>query len=427
MDYEVEFKKDIFNPVYYPFLDDQTRTQIFFGGASAGKSIFAIGQRVIYDLLNGGRNYLCCRNTANTIRGSIFNEITKHITQYGLKALFKINRSDKIITCANGYQALTSGLDDVEKVKSITPEKGIITDILVEEATETTQDDVEQLELRLRGISEGLKKRITLLFNPILKSHWIYRKHFNRWINGKNLYRDENLVILKTTYKDNKFLEPDDIKALEGIEDEYKHQVYTLGEWGILGGVIFTNWTVEDLKSQYDLVKTFDTFRHGLDFGYSNHPNAYNKMYYHAASKRLYILDEWHEKGVTNPEIAEGIKPFCGDDEVVCDSAEPKSVAELNNYGINATKAEKGPGSINHGIQWLQQQTIIIDRTCQYTKNEFEQYHYLKNRFGEATDKPVDKDNHQLDAIRYAMEEYSLSGGDLDFGLGQALESATGM
>ena len=110
MEYKVEFKKDVFNDVYYPFLDDQTRTQIFFGGASAGKSIFAIGQRVVYDLLNGGRNYLCCRNTAKTIRGSIFNELTKAITSYGLQALFKINWSDKILTMQGVMQRQTTGL-----------------------------------------------------------------------------------------------------------------------------------------------------------------------------------------------------------------------------------------------------------------------------------------------------------------------------
>lgn len=426
MDYEIEFKKDIFNPVYYPFLDDQTRTQIFFGGASAGKSIFAIGQRVVYDLLNGGRNYLCCRNTANTIRGSIFNELTKHITRYGLNALFKINKSDKIITCANGYQALTTGLDDVEKVKSITPEKGVVTDILIEEATECSQDDVGMLSKRLRGLTGGLKKRITLLFNPILKSHWIYKKYFGNWIDGKNLYRDKKLVILKTTYKDNKFLEEDDIEELEGEKDEYKYKVYTLGEWGILGGVIFTNWTVADILNS-PKYKTFDTFRNGLDFGYSNDPSAFNRMYYHRASRTLYIVGEWHKKGCTNDQIAAALRPIIGDEELVCDSSEPKSIAELNDHGINAIGAIKGKDSVNHGIQWLQQQTIIIDRTCQYTKNEFEQYHYTKDRFGEVTNKPVDKDNHHIDDIRYAMEEYSLGGGDLDFGLGQEMVSAAGM
>jgi len=407
-EYEIEFKKDIFNSVYYPFLDDQTRIQIFFGGASSGKSIFTIGQRVLYDLLQGGRNYLCCRNTARTIRVSIFNELTKAITKYNLSSLFKINRSDMSVTCVNGYQALTTGLDDVEKVKSTTPEKGVLTDILIEEATEITQNDYKQLKLRLRGESGGLNKRITFVFNPIFKSHWIYKLFFQGWIDGKNIYRKNDLAILKTTYKDNNFLEPDDIKSLEDETDDYTYQVYTLGNWGVLGGIIFTNWIVKDLIND-PIFKTFDIFHNGLDFGYSNDPTAYNRMYYHAASKHLYIINEWHETGVTNDKIAEALKPLLDGDTVVCDSAEPKSIAELNNYGISATGARKGKDSVIHGIQWLQQQKIVIDRQCQNTINEFEQYHWLKDKNGEDTNKPIDKYNHHIDGIRYACEELMLA------------------
>ena len=150
-------------------------------------------------------------------------------------------------------------------------------------------------------------------------------------------------------------------------------------------------------------------------------------MYYHRASRTLYIVGEWHEKGCTNDQIAAALKPLIDNEDVICDSAEPKSIAELNDHGISALGAIKGKDSVNHGIQWPQQQKIIIDRTCQYTKNEFEQYHYMKDRYGETTNKPADKDNHHIDDIRYAMEEYSLGGGDLDFGLGQEMESAVGM
>ena len=408
-EYEVEFRKDIFNPVYYPFLDDQTRTQIFFGGASSGKSIFTIGQRVLYDLLKGGRNYLCCRNTARTVRASVFNELTKAISKYSLNELFKINRSDKEITCINGYQILTTGLDDVEKVKSTTPAKGVLTDILVEEATECAEADVGQLALRLRGESHGIKKRITLVFNPILKSHWIYKKYFKGWTDDKNIYRDDNLVILKTTYKDNDFLEQDDINALESETDEYRYNVYTLGKWGVLGGIVFSNWSVKDLLND-PIYKTFDIFHNGLDFGFTNDPTAFNRMYYHRATKHLYIIGEWHAKGVTNDEIAIPLQPILNGDSVTCDSAEPKSIVELNNYGLNAIGARKGKDSITHGIQWLQQQTITIDRSCQHTINEFEQYHWQKDKYGDDTGKPIDKYNHHIDAIRYGCEELMLQG-----------------
>jgi phage terminase large subunit len=122
--------KRIFNKSYRKFLNDQTRTQIYFGGSSSGKSYF-LAQRTILDVLKGGRNYLICRAVAATIKKSVFNEVQKAIINFKLSKLFIINQSDMTITCINGYQILFAGLDDVEKIKSITPKKGVITDIWV--------------------------------------------------------------------------------------------------------------------------------------------------------------------------------------------------------------------------------------------------------------------------------------------------------
>lgn len=406
MNVTVEIKDNVFNPVYQPLLKDTTRLQILFGGSSSGKSVFE-AQRCIFDLLKGGRNYLCCRNVGKTIRTSIFNELVKVINLHNLEKLFIINLPNTV-TCINGFQALMTGLDDVEKTKSITPAKGVITDVWVEEATEVkNESDLRQLSKRLRGESGGLKKRITLTFNPILKSHWIYKRFFSGWLDDKNEYRDEDIVILKTTYKDNRFLEPDDIKALEDEADDYFYKVYTLGQWGVLGGIIFTNWKIADVLND-PVFKTFDVFRNGLDFGFTNDPTAFNRMYYHRASGTLYVIGEWHEKGVTNDQIALALKPILNGDSVTCDSAEPKSITELNNYGLNACGARKGKDSVMHGIQWLQQQKIIIDRTCQHTVNEFEQYHWQQDKYGETLNRPVDKYNHHIDDIRYACEDLML-------------------
>jgi len=127
---KITIKKRIFNNVYYKHLKNNKRYQLFFGGSSSGKSYF-LAQRCIIDILNGERNYLICRNTANAIRKSVFNEICKAITFFKANELFKINKSDMIITCANGYQIMFVGLDDTEKVKSTTPMKGVFTDIWV--------------------------------------------------------------------------------------------------------------------------------------------------------------------------------------------------------------------------------------------------------------------------------------------------------
>ena len=404
---DVKLKREIFNSVYLPYLTDQTRVQIFFGGASSGKSVFIVGQRTVYDLLQGNRNYLIIRNVARTSRSSTFNEVQKVITTWGVQDYFKINKSDMVITCANGYQALFGGLDDVEKLKSITPAKGVLTDVVIEEATETREFDVKQLNKRLRGKAKVIK-RLVMLFNPIIRSHWIFKTFFSgKFYDDDRDYRDEHLSILKTTYKDNNFLEADDIYALENEKDEYFYSVYTLGHWGTLGDVIFNNWRVDDLTPE---IPHFDNIRNGLDFGFANDPMAYNRTHYDRARKKLYVFEELHEYGYTNPQIADALRPIIGKEQVVCDSAEPKSIQELLNLGINAVGAQKGKDSINHGIQWLKQNEIIIDRRCQETINECQLYQWKKNKDGETLNVPVDKYNHHIDNLRYQYENEALQG-----------------
>ena len=394
---EIKISPKLFNPVYLPYLDDPTRIQIFFGGSSSGKSVF-LAQRNVCDVLKG-RNILSVRNTANTIRKSSFNEIRKIINQWKLRELFTINKSDMMITARNGKQILFSGLDDTEKLKSITPENGVITDIHLEEATECREEDVKQLEKRLRGRSE-FPKRMSFSFNPILKAHWIYKKYFGGWEEGAESLQKKDLFILHTTYKHNEFLDEEDRLALENETDPYWRDVYTLGLWGVLGEVIFKNWKTEDLKGNH-----WDNIRNGLDFGFGSHPAALDHMHCDKKRGQLFILDEFNGTGLTNPELAKAIRPIVGNQRVVCDSAEPKSIKELQQNKIQAVGAKKGKDSVNFGIQWLQQQEIIIDRKCQNTINEFQAYQWKKNAAGEVLDIPWDKDDHHIDAIRYGCED----------------------
>ena len=397
---KISISHKFYNERYIPYLKDNTEMQIYFGGSSGGKSVF-ICQRCVTDLLEGGRNYLVVRNTANTLRASVFNEIRKAIIGFKAEKLFKINKSEMTMTCKNGYQIYFRGLDDPEKLKSIIPEKGVITDIIIEEATETKRDDIKHLEKRLRGLSGGIKKRITLAFNPIMRNHWIFKEYFGGWVEGKNVYHDDKLLILKTTYKDNlRFLEQADVDRLENEQDPYYRDVYTLGNWGILGDLIFTNWKIKDLSK---IKNTFGTYYNGLDFGYSNDPTAAGRQA--IKGKTLYILDEIiYELGLTNNLIADRLKPVINKENIRCDN-EPKSIAELRGYGIKALAAKKGPGSVNFGIQYMRQFEIIIDRQCQNAINEFQQYQWKKNRDGVAINEPVDKDNHFIDQVRYALND----------------------
>ena len=392
----------VFNSVYLPHLDNMARTQIYYGGSSSGKSVF-VAQRCIYDLLRGGRNYLVTRQVARTVRGSVYQQLTRIIDEWGVGSLFTINKSDMLITCQNGYQIIFGGLDDVEKLKSIVPAKGSVTDIWVEEATETERATVKQLLKRQRGGDEETPKRLTLTFNPVLQTSWIYTDYFAPlgWADSQTEYTSDTLSILKTWYIHNRFLTPDDIADLENERDEYFRSVYTFGNWGILGDVIFTNWTVEDLSG---MQAQFTNRRHGLDFGFSSDPAAVVQTHYDKPRKIIYIYDELYERGLTNDVLADEILKACGKDTVICDSAEPKSVTELRLLGVNALAAKKGKDSVNHGIQWLKQQKIVIDKKCINTQNEFRQYQWKQDKDGNALRQPIDRNNHILDALRYAYE-----------------------
>ncbi len=402
-DVSVEIDPKVFNAVYIQKLQDMARVQILYGGSSSGKSKFK-AQQVVIDIMRGGRNYLVARQVGRTIRGSVAQEIGRVIREWDLDSLFNINKSDGTITCVNNYQVIFAGLDDVEKLKSITPKQGAITDIWVEEATETEQDSIKQLLKRQRGGSDKTSKRLHLTFNPILQTHWIYETYFKdiEWTENQKEYNSPELSILKTTYKDNRFLTSPDVADLESEKDEYYYAVYTLGSWGILGDVIFRNWRVEDLGGMFD---QFTNRRNGLDFGFADDPAAVGVSHYDTKKKTIYFYKELYENGLTNDILAARVKEMIDKDVIICDSAEPKSIQELVNHGVNAVGARKGKDSVTFGIDWLKQQTIIVDKSCINMRNELQQYHWKKDAGGHSMKIPVDKNNHLIDGgLRYAYE-----------------------
>ena len=230
MDVNIKISKKVFNDIYLPYLDNEDRYLVFYGGGSSGKSYF-IAQRWVYKLIQPRRcNLLVTRNTGDTNRTSTFPLFKQVIADWKLSEHFKINESDMHIICKlTGNEVIFKGLDDIEKVKSVTFANGELTHEWVEEATECQESDINQLKVRLRGGKS--KKQMVLSFNPINIQHWI-KRHFI----------DSGLAtVCFSTYKDNKFLTDDDRKALEDLKytDEYTYEVYCLGKWGILGKTVF--------------------------------------------------------------------------------------------------------------------------------------------------------------------------------------------
>lgn len=222
----IQIDKKVFNKKYIPYLDNEDRYLLFYGGGSSGKSYYIV-QRYVYRLLTRKMNLLVVRQTGNTNRDSTFALFKQVINQWNLSSLFDI--TDLRIKCKNGNEVIFRGLDDTEKIKSTTFENGELTDIWVEEATECKEADINQLKVRLRGGKS--KKQMVLSFNPVNINHWI-KRHF---IDSKLA------TVCHSTYKDNKFLTEEDIKVLESFKDTdpYYYNVYCLGLWGVLGKTFF--------------------------------------------------------------------------------------------------------------------------------------------------------------------------------------------
>lgn len=240
---QVTIPQRAFNPLFRPYLTDNThRYLILYGGAGSGKSVFAV-QRFLYRLLTLPLcNILVVRAVAATNRDSTYALFRQVISKWGLSELFSCKDSDLRISCANGNSVIFKGLDDTEKLKSITFPKGELTDIWIEEASEILEEDFNQLDVRLRG--KGAHKQMVLTFNPVSVLHWLKLRFFDR--------KDPRALVLKSTYKDNQFLDEDYKRTLEGYKDTdpYYYSVYCLGEWGVLGQTIFDAQKVSERLSQ---------------------------------------------------------------------------------------------------------------------------------------------------------------------------------
>lgn len=257
-----------------------------------------------------------------------------------------------------------------------------------------------QLKKRLRGKTDK-HKGIIISFNPVLKSHWIYTEFFaGCWDESKTVYKSARKLIVKTTYKDNKFLTEDDIYELEHETDEYFYNVYTLGNWGILGNVIFKNWSTADLSS---MAASFDAVDNGLDFGFTN-PNALVRCHVSEKSKTIYIFDTMGKRGQTYNSLITDLKQKVGSQVVTCDNEDNRGVFMLQQGGIKAVPAKKGGDSVLNGIIWLQGYKLVIDVKQQEFINEIQQYHWQEDKDGNVLEKPVKKNDHFMDALRYAVE-----------------------
>lgn len=363
-----------------------------------------------------GRNLVCIRKSDITNRDSTYAELTGAIYKmFGDKYIryWNIKQSPLQLTClANGNQIIFRGVNDEkqrEKLKSITFQKGKLTDVWIEEATEITQADFEIIDDRLRGeLPPGQFYQIRMTFNPVNKNHWIKKVFFD--------IPDDNVLTHHSTYLGNRFIDAAYKARMERrkIVDPEGYQIYGLGEWGEIGGLILHNWEVADISQN---LNDYDDIAIGQDFGF-NHANAI--LLLGIKDDNIYILKEVY---VFEKETSEIIPLAQAVDiptnkEMWCDSAEPDRIKMWKNAGYRAKGVDKGgsQGSVKAQIDWLKgivrkdktiKRMIYVHPSCINTVKELQQWKWKKDeKTGEYLDEPVPYQDDAMAALRYGIERW---------------------
>lgn len=393
------------NPVFKAANLSRKRYIVMKGSAGSGKSVDAAQNYILRLMRDKGRNLVCIRKADITNRDSTFAELTGAIYRmFGDKAerYWKINTSPLQLTFRkNGNKIIFRGMNDDkqrEKLKSITFQKGKLTDVWIEEATEITQADFEIIDDRLRGeLPPGQFYQIRMTFNPVNKNHWIKKNFFD--------FTDENTLTHHSTYLTNRFIDEAYKARMERRKqvDPEGYQIYGLGEWGEIGGLILHNWEIKEISQN---PVDYDDFANGQDFGF-NHANAVLAL--GLKDDDIYITRELYEFEKDTNELIRlanklGIEPK---KQMWCDSAEPDRIKMWKDAGFRAKGVDKGgsAGSVKAQIDWLKQRKIYVHPSCVNTIKELQQWKWKKDeRSGEYLDEPVPIQDDAMAALRYGVE-----------------------
>lgn len=402
----IQIDKSLFNQKYLQYINCTKRFQLYYGGAGSGKSVFISQKLLMYCLSNTNKRILVARKWGKHNRQSTFAQLKDTIYTWNLSSLFEIRQSDMLIRCKHtNSQFIFSGLDDVQKLKSITN----IRIIWVQQASQITKQDYLQLNLRLRGNSrKGCDEfQMIMSFNPVTNNHWIKKYFFDRNNDTKSTkgWIDiNNVVSLKTTYLDNRFIDEAYKTQLEQYKftSPYHYKVYTLGQWGTFGQSVYTNWEVVDFDKQ-QILNSSKNICTGMDFGYNDPTVA---LLCSEKDKDIYIIQQIYKRKITNTDLQFQIKQnnLISKYKIYADSAQPQRIQQLYRNGIDCHAISKK--TIKQGINNLKTRKIIVHPSCINTIEQLQLYQYKKDeRTGNYTDQIIEQNDHCMDALRYATQQ----------------------
>lgn len=362
---------------------------------------------IMLDANNGiYSNAVCLRKVKDTLADSVYAQLVWGIEQLGVSQYWQMNVSPLKLTYTPTGQAIyfrsANNKEDYKKIKSIKFKLGFCKYAWYEEL-----DEFFGME-EIRNINQSLLRggedyEVFYSYNP--------PKMVSSWVNTECIIVREDRIVHHSTYLDvpkewlgeQFFIEAETLKK----NNELAYRNEYLGEATGTGGAVFTNITLRKITDEE--IKRFDNIADGIDFGYAVDPACYGQNHYDRKRKRLYIFNEIYKVGMSNKQLHEEIlKIKVGNSVITADSAEPKSIDELNSLGkLRVQGAKKGPDSVEFGVRWLQNlfEIIIDPERCPNTAREFKTYEYEKDKYGNFKSRYPDADNHSIDMTRYSREK----------------------
>lgn len=398
---------DVVGKGYGSFWRFKGRYRAVKGSRASKKSTTAALNFITRMMQYPGSNLLVIRKTYRTLHDSCFTQLIWAIQRLKVTRFWAWKESPLEITYKpTGQKIFFRGLDDPLKVTSITVQTGTLCWAWVEEAYEIMDEaDFDILDESIRGATEdpGLFKQITLTFNPWNQKHWLKKRFFDA--------DDPDVLAITTNYKCNEWLDEQDLRLFDRMQqyNPRRYNVAGLGNWGVAEGLIYENWREEafDVDKVRGLASVSTVF--GLDFGYTNDPTALFCGLIDPSAKTLWVFDELYKRGMSNEAIYAAVQRMgYGKERIRADSAEPKSIDRLRDLGLHRIRAaRKGKDSVNNGIDYLQDFTIIVHPRCVNFETEIGNYAWGTDvKTGKRLNVPVDDFNHLMDAMRYGCEDF---------------------
>lgn len=371
------------------------------GGRGSTKSSFISVEIIMLLMKNPMMNAIIYRKVAATLRESVYEQMVWAIDQMNLRPWFSFRLSPlEIRYNPTGQRILFRGADDPAKSKSIKLSRGYFGILWFEELAEFPgMDDIRTIKA---SIIRGGDRAITFCsYNPPQTAR--------NWVNKEALVPKENRLVHSSTYLDvpPAWLGQEFIAEAESLRDSneraYRHMY--LGEVTGTGGQVFNNLSIREIPNA-----ELDRYgRHyiGLDFGFAVDPDAFVRWAYDARLRKIVAVDEFYGSGNSTDRLATEVGKRAGREVVRSDSQDPRMISELCSRGVLAVGVKKGPGSVEHGMRWLQSlgEIVIDPKRTPNIAREFSAYEYESDKNGDFLPAYPDKDNHTIDATRYALEE----------------------